>query len=162
MPAPGRDAALVRCVYEYFKDNPHRFEYCAAKMAAMMDANITIETVTRPAVTAAEISGLGLFDPCPPLSPECFHLSRLFPPLRFPESFRPLVLLLPLSRSAIEPHHAIQARIGQDIQGVEYPAAVLVNKHIAVCGFGGCDDGLRLEFRVRVTVGGSRGRNPQP
>jgi hypothetical protein len=50
MPAPGRDAALVRCVYEYFKDNPHRFEYCAAKMAAMMDANITIETVTRPAV----------------------------------------------------------------------------------------------------------------
>jgi hypothetical protein len=28
---------LVRCVYEYFKDNPYAFEPCAAEIARMMD-----------------------------------------------------------------------------------------------------------------------------
>ena len=32
-PAPGRDESLVQCVYEYFKDNPHGFEHCAARLA---------------------------------------------------------------------------------------------------------------------------------
>jgi hypothetical protein len=36
-PAPGRDESLVRCVYEYFKDNPHGFEHCAARLAGIMD-----------------------------------------------------------------------------------------------------------------------------
>jgi hypothetical protein len=49
-PAPGRDEAIVRCLYEYFKDEPHNFEHCAARLAAMMDANINIEMVTRPSV----------------------------------------------------------------------------------------------------------------
>jgi len=49
-PAAGRDESLVQCVYGYFKDNPHGFEHCAARLAAMMDPNINIETVTRPSV----------------------------------------------------------------------------------------------------------------
>jgi hypothetical protein len=49
-PARGRDEALVKCIYEYFKDNAHGFEHCAARLAAMMDANVNIETVTRPSV----------------------------------------------------------------------------------------------------------------
>ena len=49
-PAAGRDETLVRCVYEYFKHNPHAFEHCAARLAGLMDPNIRIETVTRPSV----------------------------------------------------------------------------------------------------------------
>jgi hypothetical protein len=49
-PAAGRDASLVRCIYGYFKDNPHGFEHCAARLAGLMDPNIKIETVTRPSV----------------------------------------------------------------------------------------------------------------
>jgi hypothetical protein len=49
-PATGRDAALVACIYEHFKDNPHGFEHCAAALAAMMDPNIHVETITRPSV----------------------------------------------------------------------------------------------------------------
>jgi hypothetical protein len=36
-PAAGRDESLVRCIYGYFKDNPHGFEYCAARLAGLMD-----------------------------------------------------------------------------------------------------------------------------
>ena len=49
-PAAGRDESLVQCVYGYFKDNPHGFEHCAARLAGLMDPNIKIETVTRPSV----------------------------------------------------------------------------------------------------------------
>lgn len=49
-PAPGRDEALVRCIYEYFETNPHGFEHCAARLAGMMDSNINIQVVTRPSV----------------------------------------------------------------------------------------------------------------
>jgi hypothetical protein len=49
-PAPGRDKSLIRCIYEYFKDNPHGFEHCAARLAAMMDPNINIDVITRPSV----------------------------------------------------------------------------------------------------------------
>jgi hypothetical protein len=49
-PAIGRDAALVACIYEYFKENPHGFEHCAAALATMMDPNINVETITRPSV----------------------------------------------------------------------------------------------------------------
>ena len=49
-PAAGRDESLVHCVYGYFKDNPHGFEHCAARLARLMDPNIKIETVTRPSV----------------------------------------------------------------------------------------------------------------
>jgi hypothetical protein len=49
-PAAGRDESLVRCIYGYFKDNPHGFEHCAARLAGLMDPNIKIETVTRPSV----------------------------------------------------------------------------------------------------------------
>ena len=49
-PAAGRDQCLIECIYEYFKDNPHGFEHCAARLAAMMDPNINIETITRPVV----------------------------------------------------------------------------------------------------------------
>ena len=48
VPTQGRDQALVRCIYEYFKCNPHGFEHCAAKLAGMMDANVNIDIVTRP------------------------------------------------------------------------------------------------------------------
>jgi hypothetical protein len=34
----------------YFKNNPHGFEHCAARLAGLMDPNIKIETVTRPSV----------------------------------------------------------------------------------------------------------------
>ena len=37
-------------LYEHFKDNPHGFEYCAARLAGMMDPNVNIETITRPSV----------------------------------------------------------------------------------------------------------------
>jgi len=47
LPEEGRDEALVRCVYDYFRNNPHGFEHCAARLASMLDSNITIETVTR-------------------------------------------------------------------------------------------------------------------
>ena len=49
-PAAGRDESLVQCIYGYFKDNPHGFEHCAARLAGMMDPNINIEIVTRPSV----------------------------------------------------------------------------------------------------------------
>lgn len=49
-PAPGRDESLVKCVYEYFRDNPHGFEHCAARLAGIMDPNVNIEMVTRPSV----------------------------------------------------------------------------------------------------------------
>lgn len=49
-PAAGRDKSLVQCIYGYFKDNPHGFEHCAARLAGLMDPNIKIETVTRPSV----------------------------------------------------------------------------------------------------------------
>ncbi|MBZ5625898.1 MAG: restriction endonuclease [Acidobacteriia bacterium] len=49
-PAAGRDASLVRCIYDYFKENPYGFEHCAARLAGLMDPNIKIETVTRPSV----------------------------------------------------------------------------------------------------------------
>src|SRR5262249_2553957 len=49
-PAPGRDELIVRCILEYFKDNPYGFEHCAARLAAMMDPNINIEVITRPSV----------------------------------------------------------------------------------------------------------------
>ena len=48
--AAGRDSSLVRSVYDYFKDNPHGLEHCAARLAGLMDSNINIETVTRPSV----------------------------------------------------------------------------------------------------------------
>jgi hypothetical protein len=48
--AKGRDESLVQCIYGYFKDNPHGFEHCAARLAALMDPNIKIEMVTRPSV----------------------------------------------------------------------------------------------------------------
>jgi hypothetical protein len=35
MPTAGRDAALVQCIYQYFQNNPHGFEHCAAALAAM-------------------------------------------------------------------------------------------------------------------------------
>jgi hypothetical protein len=47
-PAPGRDQSLVRCIYSHFKDNPHGFEQCAARLAGMMDPNVKIQMVTRP------------------------------------------------------------------------------------------------------------------
>jgi hypothetical protein len=40
----------VHQVYGYFKDNPHGFEHCAARLAGLMDPNFKIETVTRPSV----------------------------------------------------------------------------------------------------------------
>lgn len=40
----------MRCVYEYFKENPHGFEHCAARLAGIMDPNVNIEMVTRPSV----------------------------------------------------------------------------------------------------------------
>ena len=49
-PGAGRDQSLVRCVYDYFKDNPYGFEHCAARLAELMDPNINIEMVTRPSV----------------------------------------------------------------------------------------------------------------
>jgi hypothetical protein len=54
-PAAGRDESLVQCIYGYFKDNPHGFEHCAARLAGLMDANIKIETVTRPSVAGARM-----------------------------------------------------------------------------------------------------------
>jgi hypothetical protein len=39
---------LVRCVYEYFKDDPYRFEPCVAEIACMMDGRIAISSMTRP------------------------------------------------------------------------------------------------------------------
>jgi hypothetical protein len=50
LPASGRDESLVRCIYDYFKNNPHGFEHCAARLAGLMDPNIHIETITRPSV----------------------------------------------------------------------------------------------------------------
>src|SRR5262249_12257270 len=49
-PAAGRDQTLVQIIYNYFKDNPHGFEHCAARLARLMDPNIEMETVTRPSV----------------------------------------------------------------------------------------------------------------
>jgi len=38
---------IVTCIYTYFQDYPVGFERCAATIAAMMDANVIIDEVTR-------------------------------------------------------------------------------------------------------------------
>jgi hypothetical protein len=43
----GLDEILVRCVYEHFKDSPHGFEQCAARLDGMMGPNPKIQMVTR-------------------------------------------------------------------------------------------------------------------
>jgi len=45
---PLNQSKLVRCVYEYFKDDPYAFEPCAAEIACLMDGRIAISSMTRP------------------------------------------------------------------------------------------------------------------
>jgi hypothetical protein len=40
-------AALVACIYGYFKDDPYAFEPCAAEIVRMMDGRLQITEVTR-------------------------------------------------------------------------------------------------------------------
>lgn len=47
LPSNRRNWTIVNAIYNYFKDDPHGFEYFAAKIASLMDANIVSYDVTR-------------------------------------------------------------------------------------------------------------------
>jgi hypothetical protein len=49
-PSPGDEAAVVNCLYDYFKANPVGFESCAAALATLLDPNLLVDEITRPAV----------------------------------------------------------------------------------------------------------------
>jgi hypothetical protein len=137
-PATSRDAALVACVYEYFKDNPHGFEHCAAALAAMMDPNINVETVTRPSVDGGR-DAIGTYRLGPvadrvslafALEAKCYgpgngvgvkELSRLISRLRYRE-FGILVTTSYLGRQAYEElrsdRHPVIVIAGRDLAGI--------------------------------------------
>ncbi len=46
-PSDGRERALIQAIYEYFRQDPHAFEGCAAKILEMMDENVIDCEVTR-------------------------------------------------------------------------------------------------------------------
>lgn len=48
IPAGNDDLSLIRTIYGHFKDDPFKFEHCAAEIARMMDPNITTYELTRP------------------------------------------------------------------------------------------------------------------
>jgi hypothetical protein len=41
---------IVSCIFDYFKDNPTKFEACAAEIASLQDPNIVIDEITQPSV----------------------------------------------------------------------------------------------------------------
>jgi hypothetical protein len=140
-PAPGRDQSLVRCIYEHFKGNPHGFEYCAARLAGMMDPNVKIQMVTRPTVDGGR-DAIGIYRVGPvgdrisldfALEAKCYasgsgvgvkELARLISRLRHRE-FGILVTTSYLAQQAYEElrsdRHPVVVIAGADI------AAILVN-----------------------------------
>jgi hypothetical protein len=149
-PSAGRDESLVLCIYAYFKDNPHGFEHCAARLAAMMDPNINIEVITRPSVDGGR-DAIGTYRVGPladrisldfALEAKCYapdngvgvkELSRLISRLRH-RQFGILVTTSYLSQQAYEElrrdRHPVVVIAGGDIAailvkaGVGTPAAV--------------------------------------
>jgi hypothetical protein len=137
-PEEGRDEALVRCVYEYFKGDPHGFEHCAARLAAMMDSNLKIEAVTRPSVDGGR-DAIGIYQIGPiadrislgfALEAKCYapdngvgvkELSRLISRLRHRE-FGILVTTSFLGHQAYEElrhdRHPVVVISGADIAGL--------------------------------------------
>jgi hypothetical protein len=138
LPSPGRDSALVACICEYFKENPHGFEHCAAALAAMMDPNINVETVTRPSVDGGR-DAIGAYRLGPvadrvslafALEAKCYgpgngvgvkELSRLISRLRYRE-FGILVTTSYLGKQAYEElrsdRHPVIVIAGGDIAGI--------------------------------------------
>lgn len=47
LPSNEKNLKIVKSIYEYFKEDPFGFQYCAAKIAALMDRNIISCDVTR-------------------------------------------------------------------------------------------------------------------
>lgn len=47
-PTTSQNRRMVETVYEYFEDEPHSFERCAAEIARLMDRNIVDYDLTRP------------------------------------------------------------------------------------------------------------------
>jgi hypothetical protein len=47
LPSNERNLKIVRRIYEYFKEDPFGFQYCAAKIASLMDRNIISCDVTK-------------------------------------------------------------------------------------------------------------------
>jgi hypothetical protein len=47
LPSNKRNMQIVKCIYEYFKNDPFGFQYCAAKIAGLMDKNIISCDVTK-------------------------------------------------------------------------------------------------------------------
>jgi hypothetical protein len=143
-PAMGRDAALVACIYEHFKDSPHGFEHCAAALAAMMDPNIHVETVTRPSVDGGR-DAIGIYRLGPvadrvslgfALEAKCYapgggvgvkELARLISRLRYRE-FGILVTTSYLGRQAYEElrsdRHPVIVIAGADIAAILLKAGI--------------------------------------
>lgn len=48
MPSNAINKELVNILYQYFREDPFKFEHCAAKIAQLMDPNIVSYDVTRP------------------------------------------------------------------------------------------------------------------
>lgn len=47
LPSNETDAKIVNCIYNYFKNDPFGFQYCAAKIASLLDKNIISCDVTK-------------------------------------------------------------------------------------------------------------------
>jgi hypothetical protein len=50
LPKGPLEAEIVAAIYTYFRAHPTQFEFCAARLAGMMDPNIVIDEVTRAVV----------------------------------------------------------------------------------------------------------------
>ena len=161
VPAAGRDAALIRCIFDHFKDNPHGFEPCAARLAAMMDSNVHIETITRPSVDGGR-DAIGIYRVGPladrialdfALEAKCYaadngvgvkELSRLISRLRHRE-FGILVTTSFLGHQAYE-----------ELRHDKHPVVVIAGADIAAilmrAGLGTCDavnEWLAAEFPTK-------------
>jgi len=137
-PAAGRDESLVQCVYGYFKDNPHGFEHCAARLAGLMDPNVKIDMVTRTSVDGGR-DAIGTYRVGPladrialdfALEAKCYapengvgvkDLSRLISRLRY-RPFGILITTLFLGHEAYQElrsdRHPVVVIAGADIAGI--------------------------------------------
>jgi len=50
LPRSGKDQALIAFLYNYFKEQPTAFESCAARLASMLDPNLSSIIITPPTV----------------------------------------------------------------------------------------------------------------
>lgn len=141
LPTTDLEWEILGCIYDYFKENPRGFEFCAAAIAQMMEPNIVVDDITRPTADGGRDAigryRLGpLADPihfdfaleakcyCPGLNGESINtvgvreISRLISRLRH-RQFGILVTTSALARQAYqeirEDNHPIIVLSGRDI-----------------------------------------------